>query len=376
MKRKDIEAGVAGFAEKLGSTINLSDCKSAEILLQERANDDDLGVATVTSNNAADAQNHELPQRQTTGPGEQENPSAEGNQPPAVELLNGEVTIESGQTGMAFAGGLHCEVWKGVWKKAGGKRADGERDGIEKVALRTLRMTKSVEKARNKLERELPTWAELRHGNVLPFYGIVTDIGTRLYMVSPWREKGNLLAYVTTNPQSDKNYLLRGSAGGLSYLHSKGVVHGSVKCNNVLISQEGEPQICDFGFASLIDESNEGTKTASEAAVVRYAAPEQIEDSSHATTYSDAYSFAMLIIECVTEAVPFSNINRDAAVIHARIGKRQRPLRPDGPEARKRVSDSLWDLMGRCWSEKPDQRPTMEQVHRFFLDHIQHNDDI
>lgn len=141
------------------------------------------------------------------GPGGQESHSAEANQPPPVELLNGEVTMETGQTGMAFAGGTHCEVWKGLWKKVGGKGGDVERVGTEKVcpnlaasillishfqvALKTLRITKSAEKAREvrfllttsvflthatipvrqKLERELPTWAELRHTNVLPLYG-------------------------------------------------------------------------------------------------------------------------------------------------------------------------------------------------------------
>jgi hypothetical protein len=75
----------------------------------------------------------------------------------------------------------------------------------------------------------------------------------------------------------------------------------------------------------------------------------------------------MLIIECITEKVPFSNLSRDAAVIDARIRKRQYPPRPDGQDPRNRVSDGLWDLMMRCWSIKPDDRPTMEYVHSTFL---------
>lgn len=120
-----------------------------------------------------------------------------------------------------------------------------------------------------------------------------------------------------------------------------------------------------------MEDANENTvsKTVSSAAIVRYAAPEVIENNNvSATTYSDTYSFAMLILECITEEVPFSNIIRDAAVIHARISKKQCPPRPEGPDGKNRVSDELWDLMKRCWSVKPEQRPTMEQVHRFFLD--------
>jgi len=113
---------------------------------------------------------------------------------------------------------------------------------------------------------------------------------------------------------------------------------------------------------------NTVSKTITSEEVVRYSGPELIEDNNApVTTHSDTYSFAMLILECITEEVPFSNLPRAAAVIHARISKRQCPPRPDGRDQKNRVSDGLWDLMMHCWSIKPDQRPTMEQVHSFFL---------
>ena len=112
---------------------------------------------------------------------------------------------------------------------------------------------------------------------------------------------------------------------------------------------------------------NSFSKTVS-GDVVRYWAPELIDNSNvAASTSSDTYSFAMLVLECVTEKVPFSGLIRDAAVVHARITKKQSPPRPDGPDPKNRVSDDLWDLMMHCWAVKYDCRPTMEQVHSFFL---------
>ena len=72
----------------------------------------------------------------------------------------------------------------------------------------------------------------------------------------------------------------------------------------------------------------------------------------------------MLILECITEKVPFSNLYGDAAVLSAVIGQKRKPSRPVGPNG---ISDGLWDLMTRCWATEPDERPTMEQVHRHFL---------
>ncbi|KAF9778755.1 kinase-like domain-containing protein [Thelephora terrestris] len=278
-----------------------------------------------------------------------------------VKRLNGEVTR---QRRNPYAGGERTQVWIGLWTKGGG----------EKVCLKTLRTTESSNELRRKrLEAELPRWAELRHPHVLPLYGMVTDIGAHLFMVTPWREDGNLLLYVKNNPRLDKNSLLRGSACGLSYLHSRGIVHGSVKCNNVLVSQEGEPQICDFGIAGIMtaekDDSGSVSSKEPSGEVARYAAPELIiHKGSTATTHSDTYSFAMLILECITEAVPFPDIIDDAGVIHARISKRQTPPRPSGQESGNHISDNLWHLMHRCWSIEPHKRPTMEHVHHFFLE--------
>ena len=112
-----------------------------------------------------------------------------------------------------------------------------------------------------------------------------------------------------------------------------------------------------------MEEANENTvsKTVSSAAIVRYAAPEVIENNNVlATEESDTYSFAMLMLECITELPPFFYITRDAAVIHTRITKKQLPLRPDWKD---RSFDEYWDLMNGCWSVKPEGRPTMAQVH-------------
>ena len=122
-------------------------------------------------------------------------------------------------------------------------------------------------------------------------------------------------------------------------------------------------------MAKIVEEMAGGAVSkVSSGGTVRYSAPELIEGNNvSATMHSDTYSFAMLTLECITEEVPFSHISRDAAVVYARIAKRQRPYRPDGQDPKNYVSDDLWDLMMRCWSDEPDNRPTMEQTHSFFL---------
>ena len=116
-----------------------------------------------------------------------------------------------------------------------------------------------------------------------------------------------------------------------------------------------------------MENTTSGLRAVTSGDIARYAAPELIEANNFSPTKeSDTYSFAMLILECITEDVPFSNITNDTAVTHARINERQRPPRPEGLEGRNLVSDGLWDLMNDCWSLEPDQRPTMEHVQQRF----------
>jgi len=106
--------------------------------------------------------------------------------------------------------------------------------------------------------------------------------------------------------------------------------------------------------------------------IVRYAAPELIErNHPSTTTNSDTFSFAMMVLECTTEEVPFYSIFRDAAVIHERLMKKENPPRPDGQDPNKRIdSDDLWNLVTCCWSREPEDRPTMAEVHSIFQLHV------
>jgi len=275
--------------------------------------------------------------------------------PPTIKRLDGEIER---QGDIPFAGGLYCDVWLGTWLSG------------EKVALKALRGIKSSEKMRQRFEREMEFWAQLNHPNILPFYGIVTDIGQHIHMVSPWQDNGNLLEYVKGTVGVDHIALFRGSAAGLSYLHSRSVVHGNVRCANVLISAEGEPKLCDFGMSKVMEEVTEMSmsKTLTSGGSARYVAPELIESNdASATMHSDTYSFGMLVLECVTRLPPYANLRRDAAVIHAIIYKRECPLRPETPEAKRWITDDVWELMMKCWSLLPASRPSMTEVHTFFL---------
>ena len=102
-------------------------------------------------------------------------------------------------------------------------------------------------------------------------------------------------------------------ASGLKYLHDHHVIHGDLSGNNVLIDDEGNAQITDFGRASVLD--TEEFMTSLIAGSVDFIAPELFShgetqeeaDNSNFSSSSDIYAFSMLIFQvCCQRNLPLA----------------------------------------------------------------------
>ncbi|KDQ14709.1 hypothetical protein BOTBODRAFT_73750, partial [Botryobasidium botryosum FD-172 SS1] len=128
--------------------------------------------------------------------------------------------------------------------------------------------------------REVAAWKDLRHTNVLPFIGVFEQ-NSRIYMLSPWMEKGELIRFLRQNPKADRKKLLLQIAEGLRYLHTLDpvVVHGDLRGANILITDAGEACLADFGLSHrVINGAVEGNSTTWHAAGnPRWQAPELLK---------------------------------------------------------------------------------------------------
>ncbi|KXN89752.1 Proto-oncogene tyrosine-protein kinase ROS [Leucoagaricus sp. SymC.cos] len=133
-------------------------------------------------------------------------------------------------------------------------------------------------------------------------------------------------------------------------------------------ASQGEGIIADYAMATLVQKLRENlTPTPTqqrESMPVRWLAPEVImaQSSTSPKSASDTYSFGMAILEMLTENVPFAEYSSDMAIIRA-LMKNEQPKRPV-PAANQEdpITDTLWNLMVRCWSREPESRPTMWDV--------------
>ena len=115
--------------------------------------------------------------------------------PPTVKGLNGLVKREGD---IPISGGTYSDVWMGTCsgRKVALKALREVRTNAKK-AVKVRSHKNSIRYYFNRMvqrfEKEVEVWSSLEHPNILPFIGIVTDIGNFLQIVSPWQDNGNLL---------------------------------------------------------------------------------------------------------------------------------------------------------------------------------------
>uniref|UniRef100_H3G5S0 non-specific serine/threonine protein kinase n=1 Tax=Phytophthora ramorum TaxID=164328 RepID=H3G5S0_PHYRM len=89
------------------------------------------------------------------------------------------------------------------------------------------------------------------------------------------------------------------AAIGLQYLHEMGVIHGDLKCDNILVGSDGLAKLTDFGLSTIESDASYGNDELSKkpvTAAVWWTAPEVLRGEM-VTFASDIYAFGMCILE-------------------------------------------------------------------------------
>ncbi|KAF7373372.1 Kinase-like protein [Mycena sanguinolenta] len=234
----------------------------------------------------------------------------------------------------------------------------------QRVALKRMRhFLRDSESRRMRLIfcREALVWKDLCHPHILPFLGIDRNsFPPSLCMVSPFMKHGTVLNYLKTHGHANVDKLLYEVAQGLEYLHSHRIVHGDLRGINILITEDWNACLADFGLSIVSDFTP--TKSTTRAGSLYWMAPELLDPdrfglSFNRTPATDVYAFGCVCFELYTGRPPFSNLTEPAALLKVLNGDR-----PERPASLLAMSDMLWQHVEEFWAQDPTTRPSAQIV--------------
>lgn len=240
---------------------------------------------------------------------------------------------------------------------------DGTATAAETAALRAS------------FRQEVAVWQKLDHPNVTKFIGAsmgtanlkipsntspdaINSLPTRACsVVVEYLPGGTLKKYLIRNWQKKLAFkvviqLALDLARGLSYLHSKKIVHRDVKSENMLLDSHRALKIADFGVARV--EAQNPRDMTGETGTLGYMAPEVLDGKPY-NRKCDVYSFGICFWEIYCCDMPYPDLS--FAEVSSAVVKQN--LRPEIPRC---CPSSVANIMRRCWDANPEKRPEMDEV--------------
>lgn len=196
-----------------------------------------------------------------------------------------------------------------------------------------------------------------------------------LWIVLEWCDKGTLRNYCSV-PRTSRQDLREvcemfteiSSAG--AYLHSRGIIHGDLTANNVLLksnlSWKGYGcKVCDFGLARVLEGETSAILTA-QLGTVTHMPPELFQldpQQARLTPKVDVYSSGVLLWQAVTGKIPFQGLLLPQIIL--KVSRGSRLQLPD------ELEECVKEIFNRCTEPDPDNRPLFDELVKFFTEQAQ-----
>lgn len=166
-----------------------------------------------------------------------------------------------------------------------------------------------LQEALKRFEREAKSVAQLTHPNIVEVrdYGEMDGIP---YLVMPFLPSGTLKDLIRHRRKiawGETIQIILPIAQAIEYAHSHRIIHRDIKPSNILMTENGQPMLTDFGIAKIVDVSDGHdslTATGTTIGTPEYMAPEQWEGNT-VDVRADIYALGIVFYEMVTGRPPF-----------------------------------------------------------------------
>ncbi|XP_014255103.1 testis-specific serine/threonine-protein kinase 6-like [Cimex lectularius] len=162
------------------------------------------------------------------------------------------------------------------------------------------------------LPRELDILGKVLHPNIVHIHAIYSRSSKYLIFMR-YAEVGDLLDYVLEKGELGENISKVWSyqlALAIQYLHTMQVAHRDIKCENILITNNFNVKLADFGFARfVVDHSGKPVTSNTYCGSLAYASPEVLKGKPYYPKCCDVWSLGIVIYIMLNKSMPFNDGN-------------------------------------------------------------------